>query len=199
MYVTNCSSCVDDRQDVGGVTGDDVARVELADGNPDAVLLLDFLGTRGRRQRQGDDTGRDNPTGNSPFRHGARLRTSAEPVAGRAHLRPPRMSRGYTVPVRSGQDLRAGIAANLPAAAHRGRTEARRLLAARTSGPRAWAVARGTKKKGPAGGGPFHENDPGNVLLSHAVAHAVPSALRGLTTVFGMGTGVTPSLWSPGN
>ena len=55
------------------------------------------------------------------------------------------------------------------------------------------------KKKGPPVGGPFQENDPGNVLLSHAVAHAVPSALRGLTTVFGMGTGVTPSLWSPGN
>jgi hypothetical protein len=25
----------------------------------------------------------------------------------------------------------------------------------------------------------------------------VPSALRGLTAVFGMGTGVTPSLWRP--
>ncbi len=43
------------------------------------------------------------------------------------------------------------------------------------------------------------EEGPGNVLLSHAVAHAVPSALKGLTTVFGMGTGVAPSLWSPGN
>jgi len=43
------------------------------------------------------------------------------------------------------------------------------------------------------------EESPGNVLLSHAVAHAVPSALKGLTTVFGMGTGVAPSLWSPGN
>ncbi len=42
------------------------------------------------------------------------------------------------------------------------------------------------------------KNDPGNVLLSHAVPHAVPSALRGLTAVFGMGTGVALSLWSPG-
>ena len=33
----------------------------------------------------------------------------------------------------------------------------------------------------------------GGVLLSHAVAHAVPSALKGLTSVFGMGTGVSPS------
>jgi hypothetical protein len=40
--------------------------------------------------------------------------------------------------------------------------------------------------------------NPGNVLLSHTVAHAVPSAQRGLTTVFGMGTGVALSLWSPG-
>ena len=39
----------------------------------------------------------------------------------------------------------------------------------------------------------------GNVLLSHTVTHAVPSALKGLTSVFGMGTGVTPSLWSPRN
>ena len=37
----------------------------------------------------------------------------------------------------------------------------------------------------------------GNVLLSHTVSHAVPSALKGLTSVFGMGTGVSPSLWSP--
>ena len=39
--------------------------------------------------------------------------------------------------------------------------------------------------------------DLGDVLLSHTVASAVPSALRGLTAVFGMGTGVTPSLESP--
>jgi hypothetical protein len=39
---------------------------------------------------------------------------------------------------------------------------------------------------------------PGDYLLSHTVTHAVPSALRGLTAVFGMGTGVALSLWSPG-
>ena len=32
----------------------------------------------------------------------------------------------------------------------------------------------------------------GNDLLSHTVTHAVPSALEGLTSVFGMGTGVSP-------
>ena len=38
---------------------------------------------------------------------------------------------------------------------------------------------------------------PGDDLVSHAVARAVPSALRGLTSVFGMGTGVTLSVRSP--
>jgi hypothetical protein len=38
------------------------------------------------------------------------------------------------------------------------------------------------------------ENTPGSDLLSHAVSHAVPSAVEGLTSVFGMGTGVTPLL-----
>ena len=37
-------------------------------------------------------------------------------------------------------------------------------------------------------------NTPGSDLLSHALAHAVPSAVEGLTSVFGMGTGVTPLL-----
>jgi hypothetical protein len=31
----------------------------------------------------------------------------------------------------------------------------------------------------------------GDVVLSHTISRAVPSAQRGLTTVFGMGTGVT--------
>ena len=47
--------------------------------------------------------------------------------------------------------------------------------------------ASGTRKK-----------NPGNVLLSHQATLAVPSALEGLTAVFGMGTGVTPPPWSPG-
>ena len=37
----------------------------------------------------------------------------------------------------------------------------------------------------------------GNVLLSHTLARAVPSGLRGLTTVFGMGTGGALALVSP--
>jgi hypothetical protein len=34
-------------------------------------------------------------------------------------------------------------------------------------------------------------NTPGSDLLSHTPADAVPSAVAGLTSVFGMGTGVT--------
>ena len=37
----------------------------------------------------------------------------------------------------------------------------------------------------------------GSVLLSRAVAHQVSSALKSLTTVFGMGTGVTSLLLPP--
>ena len=36
--------------------------------------------------------------------------------------------------------------------------------------------------------------NPGSVLLSHTVTHAVPSALESLTSVFGMGTGVSSLL-----
>ena len=39
--------------------------------------------------------------------------------------------------------------------------------------------------------------DSGGDLLSHAVSHAVPSALKSLTSVFGMGTGVSSSLLPP--
>src|SRR5260221_6320833 len=45
----------------------------------------------------------------------------------------------------------------------------------------------------------LHFNNPGGFLLSHAVARAVPSAPRGLTSVFGMGTGVTLSTQPPEN
>lgn len=37
----------------------------------------------------------------------------------------------------------------------------------------------------------------GGHLLSHTVSSAVPSAAQVLTIVFGMGTGVSPPLWSP--
>jgi hypothetical protein len=43
------------------------------------------------------------------------------------------------------------------------------------------------------------ENYPGGFLLSHTPSRAVPSAPRGLTSVFGMGTGVTLSTEPPEN
>ncbi len=38
---------------------------------------------------------------------------------------------------------------------------------------------------------------PWQHLLSHTLSHAVPLALKGLTAVFGMGTGVSLSPWLP--
>src|SRR5690242_1581746 len=38
---------------------------------------------------------------------------------------------------------------------------------------------------------------PGDDLLSHTLSRAVQSARRGLTSVFGMGTGGTPAVRSP--
>src|ERR1700709_702162 len=54
-------------------------------------------------------------------------------------------------------------------------------------------------QRGPSG----EPDDPrcnvvaGDVLLPHAVARAVPAALRGLASGFGMGPGVSLSLWPP--
>ena len=42
-----------------------------------------------------------------------------------------------------------------------------------------------------------HSLSSGSVLSSRAVAHQVLSTLRSLTSVFGMGTGGTSSLWPP--
>ena len=42
------------------------------------------------------------------------------------------------------------------------------------------------------------QKKPGNDLLSHLAPQAVPSALKGFTSVFGMGTGVSPLLWLAG-
>src|SRR5688572_18660510 len=49
----------------------------------------------------------------------------------------------------------------------------------------------GEHKKGPMLSHRASTNNAGSDLLSHTVSHAVPSAVSGLTSVFGMGTGVT--------
>ena len=55
------------------------------------------------------------------------------------------------------------------------------------------------KKPDPEKSGSGFNFNPGNVLLSHTVSRVVPSAMEGLTSEFGMGSGVSPSLWSPEN
>ena len=45
--------------------------------------------------------------------------------------------------------------------------------------------------------GLHHSIKSGGDLLSQGVYPQVPSALAGLTAVFGMGTGVSPPLWPP--
>ena len=53
------------------------------------------------------------------------------------------------------------------------------------------------EKADPYGDRPSLEEMCGGVLLSREASLAVPSALRGLTSGFGMGPGVSPSLWPP--
>src|ERR1051325_3647047 len=55
-----------------------------------------------------------------------------------------------------------------------------------------WMIGRGRTNESPMR--KMHRaftNTAGSDLLSHTVSHAVPSAVSGLTSVFGMGTGVT--------
>jgi hypothetical protein len=62
-----------------------------------------------------------------------------------------------------------------------------------------WAHQKKSPGRGAAGASGMDDaKNPGNVLLSHQATLTVPSALEGLTAVFGMGTGVTPPPWSPG-
>ena len=57
------------------------------------------------------------------------------------------------------------------------------------------------KRKGPPpdNAGRAFDINPGGDLRSRAVTRAVSSALQGLTSVFGMGTGVTLAVRPPGN
>ena len=55
----------------------------------------------------------------------------------------------------------------------------------------------GIRKKADPFGPAFFKWCSGGVLLSREASLAVPSALKGLTSGFGMGPGVSPSLWPP--
>ena len=56
---------------------------------------------------------------------------------------------------------------------------------------------RSENEKNPRFRGGFSSEKSGGNLLSQGVYPQVPSARSGLTSVFGMGTGVTPTLWPP--
>ncbi len=76
--------------------------------------------------------------------------------------------------------------------------DVRHLGDARVDGARRFGTGRAPETTKPRRIGPgFRHSKSGNDLLSRTVTRAVPSALRGLTAEFGMGSGVTPSLWSP--
>jgi hypothetical protein len=79
---------------------------------------------------------------------------------------------------------------------HAARQQARRSRAARAVG-----ITR-TEKETPReslGDARGVRNKPGNDLLSHTRARAVPSALEGLTSEFEMGSGMAPPTSSPEN
>ena len=66
--------------------------------------------------------------------------------------------------------------------------------------PEAHSAYRGggvTQRSRPLEGPASSDEMRGGVLLSREASLAVPSALRGLTSGFGMGPGVSPSLWPP--
>ena len=65
----------------------------------------------------------------------------------------------------------------------------------RWSGRWSWVFTPLSKDRNPhrALPGRGFEEKAGDGLLSHHLAVAVPSALQGLTAVFGMGTGVAPA------
>src|SRR4029077_17150757 len=58
-------------------------------------------------------------------------------------------------------------------------------------------ASRSTKRKRPRSFLSVAFINAGNDLLSHTLSRAVQSALRGLTSVFGMGTGGSPAVRSP--
>jgi hypothetical protein len=86
-----------------------------------------------------------------------------------------------------------------PLGGHRNQTVALHTAVIRERPPRGkpgGGVANGRAPRVFTSRGPGR--NPGGDLLSHAVSRAVPSALEGLTAVFGMGTGVSPQTWPPG-
>lgn len=61
----------------------------------------------------------------------------------------------------------------------------------------AWNVPTSMERPYKRGTSQNGQKKAGDVLLSHAVTHAVPSTQKSLTSEFGMGSGVASSLISP--
>ena len=76
---------------------------------------------------------------------------------------------------------------------HRASSRSRALSCTRSLG----SQTSPEKREGHRECGGLLESMSGGVLLSHAVTRAVPSALKGLASGFGMDPGVSPSTWPP--
>src|SRR5207253_8179967 len=135
------------------------------------------------------------------------------PLLGLPRGRRPRLARNSTAATPGAPARRRGRGRDLvrPPPGHRppalpdgGRRGLGVPLAARCrlagTGGRAHACERsqGRARRSPRLRGLRGEKSGGD-LLSRGASPQVPSALAGLTSVFGMGTGVTPPLWPPEN
>src|SRR6266498_3811896 len=78
----------------------------------------------------------------------------------------------------------------------RGAARGRRALGMASPSVPACPAGRALNEREPPEGGSLARCS-GSDLLSHPVARAVPSALEGLTSGFGMGPGVSPPPWPP--
>ena len=145
-----------------------------------AVARARTSSRRGVRRRRREDAELAEPSARRPARPPAHPRRAVTALAARDRCR----TRRRRAPAGSHRHR----VARAPAGRAQRSSTVRRIRARRTARTR----RRRTTTKGRPGGRPFDE-ETGGVLLSRALAGQVPSALRGLTALFGMGRGVSPS------
>ena len=129
-----------------------------------------------------DELGR----GDHPHRAATARRGAADRRRRARAVRAQRGPRALTSRVRAGRPARSSQ--RLPGSPVGRRGERQRSAARLRSDRRTMA-----KRREPPVGGSRDLEKTGGVLLSQALASQVPSALRGLTALFGMGRGVSPS------
>jgi hypothetical protein len=112
------------------------------------------------------------------------------------HPSPSALPKPWGRPSASPRRSSSAALAPLPTSASRRQVDVGRAPLECTRRPRKPDGKRPKTTKGPLSG-PFRSEKSGGVLLSRGVSSQVPSALVGLTSVFGMGTGVTPPPWPP--